>query len=145
MMNEVRFSSYTERGEPNLWLDLDTFIKLFVNHRPVYGIGKNNIEDAFQALLADSENGGEGSENAMIREELVALLTGEGDGEEITMRELGEICGKLVSETSVSAALGDSITAERFAEDILGFEEVDEDEGEEEEGNEDSAMQAAEH
>ena len=145
MMNEVRFSSYTERGEPNLWVDLDTFIKLFVNHRPVYGIGKNNIEDAFQALLADSENGGEGSENAMIREELVALLTGEGDGEEITMRELGEICGKLVSETSVSAALGDSITAERFAEDILGFEEVDEDEGEEEEGNEDSAMQAAEH
>ena len=145
MMNEVRFSSYTERGEPNLWVDLDTFIKLFVNHRPVYGIGKNNIEDAFQALLADSENGGEGSENAMIREELVALLTGEGDGEEITMRELGEICGKLVSETSVSDALGDSITAERFAEDILGFEEVDEDEGEEEEGNEDSAMQAAEH
>ena len=148
MMNEVRFSSYTERGEPNLWVDLDTFIKLFVNHRPVYGIGKNNIEDAFQALLADSENGGEGSENAMIREELVALLTGEGDGEEITMRELGEICGKLVSETSVTAALGESITAERFAEDILGFEEVDEDEGEEEEGNEaaqDSAMQAAEH
>ena len=97
MMNEVRFSSYTERGEPNLWVDLDTFIKLFVNHRPVYGIGKNNIEDAFKALLADSENGDVGSDNAMIREELVQLLTGEGDGEEITTRELGEILGKLVS------------------------------------------------
>ena len=147
MMNEVRFSSYTERGEPNLHVDLDTFIKLFVNHRPVYGIGKNNIEDAFQALLADSENGDVGSDGAMIREELVALLTGEGDGEEITTRELGEICGKLVSETRIDVALGDSITAERFAEDILGFEEVDENEDEEEEGEAagDSTMQAAQH
>jgi len=28
-------------------VDLNTFIRLFVNHRPVYGIGKNNIEEAF--------------------------------------------------------------------------------------------------
>ena len=40
--------------------------------------------------------------------------------------------GKLVSEFSVERALGQSITAERFAEDILGFEEVDENEGDEE-------------
>lgn len=51
MINEVRFSSYTDRGEPNLNVNLDTFIRLFVNHRPVYGIGKNNIEDAFGAIL----------------------------------------------------------------------------------------------
>lgn len=30
--------------------DLDTFIKLFVNHWPVYGIGKPHIEKAFNAL-----------------------------------------------------------------------------------------------
>jgi len=30
--------------------DLDTFIKLFVNHRPVYGIGKPHIEKAFNSL-----------------------------------------------------------------------------------------------
>jgi len=30
--------------------DLDTFIKLIVNHRPVYGIGKPHIEKAFNAL-----------------------------------------------------------------------------------------------
>jgi hypothetical protein len=33
---------------------MDTFIRLFVNHRPVYGIGKNNIEDAFKALATDT-------------------------------------------------------------------------------------------
>lgn len=41
--------------------------------------------------------------------------------------------GKLVSEYDVKLALGNSITAERFAEDILGFEEVDENEGDEDE------------
>ena len=51
MMNEVRFSTYTTQGEPNLHVDLNTFIKLFVNHRPVYGIGKNNIDEAFRAII----------------------------------------------------------------------------------------------
>lgn len=50
MMNEVRFSSYTTMGEPNLYVYLNTFIKLFVNHRPVYGIGKNNIDEAFLSI-----------------------------------------------------------------------------------------------
>jgi len=35
---------------------IDTFIKLFVNHRPVYGIGKNNIEEAFRVLIDDDKN-----------------------------------------------------------------------------------------
>ena len=86
MMNEVRFSSYTTMGEPNLWVDLPTFIKLFVNHRPVYGIGKNNIEDAFKALTADSEN--DVGQGVVLREDLQNLLASEGDGEEITTREL---------------------------------------------------------
>lgn len=63
MMDEVRFSSYTTMGEPNLYVDLNTFIKLFVNHRPVYGIGKNNIEEAFRAIIADDENAEAGSDS----------------------------------------------------------------------------------
>jgi hypothetical protein len=34
-------------------VDLNTFIRLFVNHRPVYGIGKNNIQEAFSSLYAE--------------------------------------------------------------------------------------------
>ena len=130
MMNEVRFSSFTTMGEPNVYVDLNTFIKLFVNHRPVYGIGKNNIEGAFKAILADSDDVGG---DAILREELVNLLQNEGDGEEITMRELTDILQKLVSEPSVQLAFGgDQVTAEMFAEDLLGFEEVDENEADEE-------------
>jgi hypothetical protein len=49
MTDEVRFSvqSEAEQGQPTTHVKIETFIKLFVNHRPVYGIGKNNIEKAF--------------------------------------------------------------------------------------------------
>ena len=131
MMNEVRFSSITTMGEPNIWVDLNTFIKLFVNHRPVYGIGKNNIDDAFKAILADSDDPGA---DALVREELVNLLHKEGDGEEVTPTELTEILQKLVSEPSIQLAFGgEHVTSESFAEDLLGFEEVDENEGEDDE------------
>jgi len=43
---------------------------LFVNHRPVYGIGKNNIEEAFQALLKDDYKEG----GTISRDELLKLL-----------------------------------------------------------------------
>jgi cilia- and flagella-associated protein 251 len=43
MKDEVKFSNFAETGQHVNAVDLDTFIRLFVNHRPVYGIGKNNI------------------------------------------------------------------------------------------------------
>jgi hypothetical protein len=48
------------------------------------------------------------------------------------IQELEEIMGMLVSERHIDAALPPRITAEHFAENILGFEEVDENEGEDE-------------
>ena len=51
MKDEVRFSNYTETGQKVNAVDLDTFIRLFVNHRPVYGIGKNNIQEAFTDII----------------------------------------------------------------------------------------------
>ena len=53
MKDEVKFSNFAETGEHVNAVDLNTFIRLFVNHRPVYGIGKNNIEEAFSALISD--------------------------------------------------------------------------------------------
>ena len=88
MMDEVRFSSYTTMGEPNLYVNLETFIKLFVNHRPVYGIGKNNIEEAFKAIIQDEDNHEVGADN-IYHDNLIKLLSDEGgSGEQIMMREL---------------------------------------------------------
>jgi len=109
MMNEVRFSTYTDRAEPNLYVELPTFIKLFVNHRPVYGIGKNNIDEAFTAILKDLDDS-IGSGNAIDRDDLRRLLSSEG--EEIMTPELEEILGMLVSEHHIESALPPKITAE---------------------------------
>ena len=56
MMDEVRFSNYSDQGEARESVTMKDFIKLFVNHRPVYGIGKNDIEQAFKDLVG--EDGG---------------------------------------------------------------------------------------
>lgn len=47
-------------------VDLNTFIRLFVNHRPVYGIGKNNIQEAFASLLRDDKDGGTISKGILL-------------------------------------------------------------------------------
>lgn len=60
MKDEVKFSNFAETGQHVQAVDLPTFIRLFVNHRPVYGIGKNNIEDAFKNLLS-LEGGAKGA------------------------------------------------------------------------------------
>ena len=56
MMDEVRFSKFSVDGQAIEHVKIEDFIKLFVNHRPVYGIGKNDIDQAFKDLASD-ENG----------------------------------------------------------------------------------------
>ena len=56
MNDEVKFSVFSDLGLATTKVDIDTFIRLFVNHRPVYGIGKNNIEDAFKNLAEEAGN-----------------------------------------------------------------------------------------
>ena len=44
------------KGDPITTVKMDDFIRLFVNHRPVYGIGNNDIEEAFLAFTKN-DNG----------------------------------------------------------------------------------------
>ena len=57
MIAEVEYSNFTETGQKVTSFDLDTFVKLFVNHRPVYGIGKPHIEQAFSTILDGDVHG----------------------------------------------------------------------------------------
>ena len=51
MQNEIRYSKYVEHYKETVSeLDLQMFLKLFVNHRPVYGISKNHIVTALSTL-----------------------------------------------------------------------------------------------
>jgi len=68
------------------------FLRLFVNHRPVYGISKNHISTAL-SILGTSKNGGDPT---ISREELIKILTGEG--EKMTVEEIKESFKILLGE-----------------------------------------------
>lgn len=98
---------------------METFIRLFVNHRPVYGIGNNDIEEAFKALA------GEAGGIELPRQDLIDMLKSEG--EEFNVEELEHALQNLVGKSSVNEALPKPyVTAEEFASDLLGFEEYEE-------------------
>lgn len=128
MKDEVQFSHYAETGQKADSVDLNTFIKLFVNHRPVYGIGKQNIEDAFK-VLAETDK----AETAVLMKEAFRDML-ETEGEPMGIEELQNALFQLVSDRNINTALKDKIACEDFSENVLGFEEVDE--AEDEEGDE---------
>ena len=61
-------------------------------------------------------------------EKLVKML--EQEGESLGIMELSDCLNHLVGDAKVSTALPEIINADDFAENILGFEEVEEMEGE---------------
>ena len=49
MCSEVKYSRFTETGQTVDMIGMDDFIRLYVNHRPVFGIGKEQIAEAIGA------------------------------------------------------------------------------------------------
>lgn len=128
MMDEVRFSNYSDQGEARESVTMKDFIKLFVNHRPVYGIGKNDIEQSFKDLVG--EDGG----LQISRDDLINKLLQEG--EFMSQDKLQYCFNYLVGERVFSKAVPKNfISAEEFASDLLGFEECEDGEEEEEGAN----------
>lgn len=122
IIDEVKYSQFTEMAVPTTHVNLERFITLFVNHRPVYGIGKNNIEEAFNSLIQEIS----GSNNSISRGDFTTLLYNEGEA--MSVQELEKDLVQLIGEQNIQVALPQDITSDAFAENILGFEEVDEQE-----------------
>jgi len=110
MCSEVKYSRFTENGQIQESIGLEDFIKLHVNHRPVFGIGQQEIEQAFATLGAKDERGG------LQWEELANMLS--TAGEPISEKALRRCINLLVGDAQ---QLGGGITAAAFADDVLGF------------------------
>jgi WD40 repeat protein/Ca2+-binding EF-hand superfamily protein len=91
----------------------DRFIALFVNHRPVFGVGKDQIEEAFEALGAELGD-------AVPRDALLQALT--GSGEPMSAEELNAAAAALLGPgATIHDLIPVEVTAKGFAEDVLGF------------------------
>nr|XP_015221480.1 PREDICTED: WD repeat-containing protein 66 [Lepisosteus oculatus]XP_015221481.1 PREDICTED: WD repeat-containing protein 66 [Lepisosteus oculatus]XP_015221482.1 PREDICTED: WD repeat-containing protein 66 [Lepisosteus oculatus]XP_015221483.1 PREDICTED: WD repeat-containing protein 66 [Lepisosteus oculatus] len=133
MLNEVKFSQYVDTGKYVTDIDLADFIKLYVNHRPAFGISMNELRHAFQVLGYENENG----ERTLNRGELLQLL--QARGEHMTEEELAEYFSTLMglnpeggrlelgsfdstgSESLLESVIPEEITIDTLTSDILGF------------------------
>ncbi|KFO75804.1 WD repeat-containing protein 66, partial [Cuculus canorus] len=138
MINEVKFSKYADTGEQVTQINFGDFLKLYINHRPAFGLSIKKIQQAFQVLGYDNENG----DKVIDRGDLLLLLQCRGcyvAGEHMTEDELARCLTTLMGkhpggegsepdtyDPSGAAALSEEeipeeITAEIFAADILGL------------------------
>ncbi len=79
MMNEVKYDNYEQTGEYKTAVDLDYFIRLFVNHRPVYGINNEKINEAFKVLAGPEgiKKGNHAAKHCVA--DLMSMLQSEGE------------------------------------------------------------------
>ncbi|KAG7390472.1 hypothetical protein PHYPSEUDO_007698 [Phytophthora pseudosyringae] len=132
MVSEVRYSRFTETSRPVESIGLHDFIKLYVNHRPVFGVGKAQIERAFEifASVAQGSGGDEGEGPATLRwDQLEARLL--QSGEPLSDEELRSCLAALLAtgDEAGGLAMDPQYTALSFADKVLGFDDYENPEG----------------
>eukprot|EP00656_Telonema_subtile_P052963 TRINITY_DN7525_c0_g1_i1.p1 TRINITY_DN7525_c0_g1~~TRINITY_DN7525_c0_g1_i1.p1 ORF type:complete len:888 (-),score=271.02 TRINITY_DN7525_c0_g1_i1:169-2832(-) len=116
ILNEIQ--AMGDEDNPKTAINFEEFVKLYVNTRPVIGIGKEKILDAFRALGAEAGSG------VISRQLLTDMLT--QFGENFDEAELGSVLEELVGMSSLLEDPAEkNISAQEFAENVLGFEDYE--------------------
>ncbi|KAG8456084.1 hypothetical protein GDO86_002037, partial [Hymenochirus boettgeri] len=90
MLNEVKFSEYVNTGKQLSCINLEDFIKLYINHRPAFGLFMEELQHSFQVLGFTNDKG----EKVVHREDLLHLL--QSRGEPMTEEEIAEYLSTLM-------------------------------------------------
>jgi hypothetical protein len=99
---------------------------MYVNHRPVFHVGKDDIRDAFKTLVASNAHA-HGSDSATLaRDQLLSRL--QQSGEKMSEKELIVCFQALLGDGAAAnllSALPTTFMADNFAMDLLGFEDYE--------------------
>ena len=130
MTNEIKYEKFIENGELIDEIDVESFLRLYVNHKPVKCEQERMIDWAFEVL---GKSGPEGSKS-MSQFEFIKYLT--EHGEPLSENELAEcmttitsisdeasVCLPSMPDVSVDSFLPERITADIFRR-ILGFDKL---------------------
>jgi len=119
MINEVRYKSFMITGILVNDLDMNTFIKLYVNHRPLLPLNNEHILSSFQNLCASIGNG---SSNEITWADLKSILM--SNGESMSADDIEACLAALVGTDAKFLDDGVVFDAKTFADQILGFEDL---------------------
>jgi WD40 repeat protein/Ca2+-binding EF-hand superfamily protein len=111
---EIRFAKFMETNEEQTTVDFTTFLRLFLNHRPVVPPSLEDIERAFKVLGADEQG-------MLATEELMNLL--QSSGEAMSNEDIDKCIEVLVGQE-----LPSKLTALEFVESVLGLVSTEEEE-----------------
>jgi WD40 repeat protein/Ca2+-binding EF-hand superfamily protein len=115
MLFELKYLRYDRTGQTNSSINLEDFILIYVNHRPVHGLNQAQISEAFTALGAD--------EVAGLIDINTLLNSLKHSGETFTEQELVLVLENLVGDSDLRHRLGQNeMNAVDFAELVLGFD-----------------------
>lgn len=122
LVDEVRYSNFTRTGVEVDSVSLDEAVRLYVNHRPVLGIGKAAIQDALGVIAARME-GGVADDGKISWRSVVEMLT--GAGEAMSPEEVDDCLRALTGEALNPDKLNGNefVGAAEVAQDLLGFED----------------------
>lgn len=135
--NEITFSHQTHLGSFKDKVDLEEFIKLYVNYRPVFGLGKGQFKKGFLALKQVKDKNAtteDGDAPSLSRDELCEHLQtlGEVMGADELVGALQALSGHPYDVPENPLQLAEMLkslldqkkyTPKSFAENILGFED----------------------
>jgi len=118
ILNEIQ--AMGDEDNPKTAINFEEFVKLYVNVRPVIGIGKEKIHDAFKVLGAEPSSG------IISRQVLTEALM--HFGEQFDPEELAQVLDELIGQESLLDDPNEkNISAQEFAENVLGFEDYEND------------------
>lgn len=89
MMEEVSYKHYAETGRLVEEMTFEDFVKLYVNHRPAFGITKTQIRQAFQ-VFATPENS---TNPTLTTKQFLEILYGRGDKNHVPNSSEEKLCG----------------------------------------------------
>jgi Ca2+-binding EF-hand superfamily protein len=117
MITEIKYSKFSETGEAVDRVGFEDFVKLYVNHRPVFAVGPQQIVTAFDAMKRQEEG-------FLNRDTLIDLLT--KNGEKMSVEEIEDCLLKLVGTKNIAEVLPEEIDPMDFAQSVLGLADLEE-------------------
>lgn len=79
MMKQVCYGYYAETGKLREEITFEEFVRLYVNHRPAFGLTVNHAKGAFRAFVEERFAGVE--DPSLTREQFIGVLLGKAISE----------------------------------------------------------------